>query len=51
MVMDEAVFEMKDSLHKGETAFRQGGIGPPVKPPQDALFSRQGVERCGKDKA
>ena len=27
------------------------GIGPLVKPPQDALLSRQGIKRCGKGRA
>jgi hypothetical protein len=49
--MDKAVFEMKDSLGQERRPFDREGIGPPVKPPQDALFSRQGVKRCGKGKA
>lgn len=47
--MDKAVFEMEESRKSGCPSGRER-IGSPVKPPQGALFSRHGTERCGKDK-
>ena len=44
----ETVFEMEEFFFLKEWPSGRERIGSPVKPPQGALFSRQGIERCGK---